>query len=140
MGNVFFDFFEKLKIKRNLKYLFSFDQVQKCLPILGPKKCKPFFFLELSCWRLFSEVIVSVILIIENFAASAQPNSVIFFGIELLKMYLIGSNVPVFEHGKIVPNHSTLLHTHSNIRALNIQVYSTTSAAPGRIRTFWAEP
>ena len=44
----------------------------------------------------------------ENFVASTWQIRRLF-GIELIKIYLIGSNVPIFENRQKVLNHSTLL-------------------------------
>ena len=50
------------------------------------------------------------------------------FGIELTKIYLIGSNVPIFQNRQIVLNHSTLLYS---IYADNCPDYARPDCPPG---------
>ena len=95
------------------------------LPILGPHKNQTFFYLKISVWLLFFEVIGRYLQIFrkkmlifkvpvnfenENFAACMQQIRR-FFGIRRIKLHMIGSIVTVFENRKKVLNHSTLIHS-----------------------------
>ena len=92
---------------------FFFTIVRSVLPIFGiNKKYLTNFNFEFSFFRLFFDA-QSDFLKIKTLPrvrrARALGRSCRFFGIELLKVYLIGRNVTLFENRKNMRNHSTIL-------------------------------
>ena len=103
----------KKRIKRNSTNFFPFNRVKNQFSHFGGliKNLKQNFIVEFSFWRLFFEVkgryrhffspfLSSLWLFEKEFLSRSRPNSPIFFLIGLIKIYLIGSIVTVFENHK----------------------------------------